>query len=98
MTRTELVARVWKNARNKGVYIDQHRVGQIVDVCLDTIVDTVAQGEDVKILGFGKFESVEKKRTTFVNPITKEKIMQGKYLQPKFTPGKTFKEKVYKEV
>ena len=94
MTKVELVEKARKNARDNGVYIDQHRAEQIIDSFLNTIVEMVESGEHVNISGFGKFESVEKKRTTFVHPITKEEIRRGKYLQPKFIPDKMFKERV----
>jgi integration host factor subunit alpha len=46
-----------------------------VEVVLDTIKNTLADGEDVMISGFGKFSIRDKKARMGRNPVTGEKLV-----------------------
>jgi DNA-binding protein HU-beta len=63
---------------------------------IETIEETVANGEKVQIIGFGGFESRERKAREGHNPRTKEKITIPASTVPVFKAGKEFKEKVAK--
>ncbi len=67
---------------------------QIVDAFFDTIVKTLAKGEDVAITGFGVFRVVKRAARMGVNPKTGEKIQIAASIKPKFRAGKVLKEAV----
>ena len=60
----------------------------------ETVVDTVANGEKVSLVGFGSFDVVERKARTGRNPATGEKIQIKARKVPKFTAGKDFRNSV----
>ena len=65
-----------------------------VDTVIETIIDSVANGDGSAITGFGSFVPVDKAAREGVNPATKEKIKIPAATVPKFKAGKTFKETV----
>jgi len=67
-----------------------------IQAVLDTIVETVAKGEEVAIAGFGTFKSIKKKATTARNIQTGATIKVPAKTVPKFVPGKGFKDAVAK--
>ncbi|MBQ2605175.1 MAG: HU family DNA-binding protein [Acutalibacteraceae bacterium] len=70
---------------------------KLVVSVLDTIVDCVAKGEDVKLVGFGTFEQRVRKERIGVDPRTGESITIPESKVPAFKPGKVFKEVVDKK-
>ncbi|MDD3692422.1 MAG: HU family DNA-binding protein [Oscillospiraceae bacterium] len=67
-----------------------------VTAMLDSIVETVASGDKVQLVGFGTFEVRERQQRTGRNPRTKEEIIIPASKQPVFKAGKSFKESVAK--
>ncbi|MDP3052768.1 MAG: HU family DNA-binding protein [bacterium] len=67
---------------------------EVVDALFDTIVKTLAKGEEVAITGFGAFRVVKRAARMGVNPKTGEKIQIAASIKPKFKAGKVFKEAV----
>ena len=67
---------------------------QAVEAIFDTIVKTLAKGEEVAITGFGIFRVVKRAARMGVNPKTGEKIQIAASIKPKFRAGKVFKEAV----
>ena len=66
----------------------------VLESMLDTITETLADGEDVMLFGFGKFEVREYKERNCFNPATnKVEIVKGSK-QPCFKPGIVLREKV----
>ena len=61
---------------------------------LETLIDTVAQGDSVNLMGFGTFKPVEREAREGRNPATGGTIRIEASRTPKFVPGKTFKERV----
>ena len=59
-----------------------------------TIEDTVADGGKVSLIGFGTFESKERKARTSRNPRTGEAVQVAASTAPAFKAGKEFKDKV----
>jgi DNA-binding protein HU-beta len=60
----------------------------------ETVVDAVAKGEKVSLVGFGSFDMVERKARTGRNPATGAKIQIKARKVPKFTAGKEFRNTV----
>lgn len=62
----------------------------------DRVVDTLADGGKVSIIGFGNWETSQRAARTGRNPQTGEEIQIAAATVPKFKPGKKFKEAVNK--
>ena len=65
-----------------------------LNIVFDTIVDAVAAGDSVNVLGFGAFKPVERDAREGRNPATGETIRIDASRIPKFVPGKGFKDRV----
>lgn len=62
-----------------------------VDTLFDTIMNTLAKGEEVSVSGFGAFVVKRRAARMGVNPRTGEKIQIGATVTPKFRAGKALK-------
>ncbi|MEF8720282.1 MAG: HU family DNA-binding protein [Candidatus Accumulibacter necessarius] len=65
-----------------------------LDAVIETIVETVAQGEPVTLVGFGSFKASERASREGKNPKTGAKILIPQTIVPKFAAGATFKARV----
>lgn len=70
------------------------QVNAVVDAFIETVQQTVADGTDVNLTGFGRFTYVERAARTGRNPQTGETIHIAASRQPSFKPGKGFKDKL----
>ena len=66
----------------------------VVNATLDTIASTLADGEEVRLVGFGTFEVKKREARTGRNPKTKEEIKIPATKVPAFKPGKALKDAV----
>ena len=64
----------------------------LLNALIDSITQTVASGEKVTLIGFGTFDSRERKARTGRNPKTGELIQIPPAVVPVFSAGKEFKE------
>jgi len=62
-----------------------------VDTMFDTIMKTLAKGEEVAISGFGAFLVKKRASRMGVNPRTGQKIQIAATVTPKFRAGKALK-------
>ena len=69
MNKTELVAAV---AEKSG--LTKKDAEKAVSSMLDVIVNAVAEGEKVQVVGFGTFEQRQRNARMGIDPRTKEKI------------------------
>ena len=63
---------------------------------IDSVSETLANGEKISLLGFGTFEVRERAEKTAINPRTKEQITVAAKKVPAFKAGKALKEAVDK--
>ncbi|MPM00575.1 DNA-binding protein HU [bioreactor metagenome] len=91
MNKDQLVRKV---ANTTGETISKSET--IIDATLDTVVDTLAAGESVKIIGFGQFEVKERAARLGRNPKTNEEVHIPPARKPVFKPGKFMKDAVNK--
>ncbi len=63
-----------------------------LDGILETIKETIKDGDKVQLIGFGTFEERINSARTGVNPATKEKIQIKESKSVKFKVGKGFKD------
>jgi DNA-binding protein HU-beta len=68
--------------------------GKALDAVLETIVQAVAKGDGVSLVGFGSFKSAARAAREGKNPKTGEKIKIPATTVPKFSAGATFKASV----
>ena len=66
----------------------------ILSTILETIVDIVASGEKLTLIGFGTFEMRERKAREGRNPQTGEKLIIPAVKIPTFSVGKFFKKRL----
>ncbi|WP_224962826.1 integration host factor subunit alpha [Geomonas subterranea] len=71
---------------------------EIVDAVFDMMKDTLAQGHDLKISGFGSFKLTDKDARRGRNPQTGEEMTIEARRILTFKPGQTLKKRVNGEV
>ncbi len=91
MNKSELINAV---AEKAGITKKEAEVA--VSSLLDVIIENVANGEEIRIVGFGTFERRERKERVGSDPRTGEKIQIAASKVPAFKPGKSFKDAVAK--
>lgn len=91
MNKTELVALV---AEKSG--LTKKDAEAAVAATIDAIVDSIAAGEKVQIVGFGTFEQRQRNARTGCDPRTGKNIEIPASKVPAFKAGKAFKDAVNK--
>lgn len=71
--------------------LSQAAAKRVLDALTETIVKSVAKGEDVSLVGFGAFKSSKRAARTGKNPKTGEALKIAATVVPKFSAGATFK-------
>ncbi|MBD2438873.1 HU family DNA-binding protein [Nostoc sp. FACHB-110] len=89
MNKAELIQAVAAKAN-----VSQKQAETILNATTDTIVETVANGGKVILVGFGSFEARARKEREGRNPKTNEKMIIPATTVPAFSPGKQFKTEV----
>lgn len=89
MNKTELVAAV---AEKTGM--TRAAAAEAVNALLDTVTNTLAEGEDIAMPGFGTFTVRERAARTGRNPQTGAEMQIEASKAPAFKPGKTLKDAV----
>ncbi|MEG3841417.1 HU family DNA-binding protein [Microcoleus sp. herbarium14] len=89
MNKQELIATVSEN-----LGISQKTVTLVLNGITETIGETVANGEEVLLVDFGKFKSTLKKGRNCRNPKTGESIYIEDAIIPVFKAGKRLKQTV----
>ena len=67
---------------------------KMLDALLETVTETLAQGDSVQLIGFGTFKSTERKARSGRNPRTGETVTIPAKRVPSFTAGNALKEAV----
>ncbi len=91
MNKVKLVASVAEKAG-----LSKKDAEKAVAAVLDSIVEAVADGDSVQLIGFGTFAVRARAARTGRNPQTKETITIPASKQPVFKAGKAFKDAVAK--
>ena len=65
--------------------------GKALDAVIETVVQAVAKGDTVSLVGFGSFKAAARAAREGKNPKTGEKIKIAATTVPKFSAGATFK-------
>ncbi len=91
MTKTELVNLIAKKAD-----FSKKDAEKALTAVMSAITETLASGDDVRLVGFGTFEVRDRKAKEGINPKTKQKITIEAKKVPAFKAGKALKEAVAK--
>ena len=91
MNKTELVAAVAAKTE-----LSKKNAEKAVAALLDTVAETMANGEKVQLVGFGTFETREREARTAKNPRTGETVNVAASRIPAFKAGQALKTKVAK--
>ena len=89
MTKAELIKKVATDAG-----LTQKQAAAAVDSGIAAVVDAVAAGEKVSLIGFGTFEKKHRGARVGRNPATGEAMKFAASNTPVFKAGKAFKDKV----
>ena len=89
MNKGELVDAIAEKAN-----VTKKDADSILSATLDLIVESVASGEKVSLVGFGVFEKRDRQAREGRNPKTGETMTIAATTVPAFSAGKSFKEKV----
>jgi len=89
MNKSQLIEKIADQTKMTKVQCEMH-----LDTMIRIIEDSVAKGDDVKIVGFGTFSKVRRKSRQGRNPKTGEALTIPGLNMPKFRPGKEFKFKL----
>lgn len=66
----------------------------MLDAFIETVSETLAQGDSVQLIGFGSFKTSERKARSGRNPRTGETVSIPAKRVPSFTAGNALKEAV----
>jgi DNA-binding protein HU-beta len=91
MNKGELVDKVAEKAA-----VTKKQADAVLSAAIDAIMETVAEGDKVTLVGFGSFERRERKEREGRNPKTGETMVIPATKVPAFSAGKQFKEMVAK--
>lgn len=89
MNKGELVDAIAEKAN-----VSKKEADAILSTTIDIIVEAVADGDKVTLVGFGSFEKRERKEREGRNPKTGESMTIAATTVPAFSAGKAFKETV----
>lgn len=89
MNKSELISRVGRQT-----VLPQRDVQAVLDALTATILQTIAAGEEVKVVGFGTFKTVTRKEREGRNPKTGEAITIPARTVARWIPGKAAKDAV----
>ena len=89
MNKTELI-----NAVAEKAALSKKDAEAAVTAALDAVAAALAEGDEVRLVGFGTFEVKERAARPGVNPRTKEPITIAASKSVVFKPGKALKDAV----
>ncbi len=87
MNKADLVERISEVTRIPKVQIDE-----VITATCKVIAETVASGREVKLVGFGTFDVLQRQERAGRNPQTGLQMTIPAAKVPRFRPGKEFKE------
>ncbi len=89
MNKGDLITRIAEEAG-----LTKAKAGEALDAALKVISETLKDGGEVSIIGFGKFHVQERAARSGHNPATGQPITIPAKRVPKFKPGAVLKETV----
>lgn len=90
MIKSELIAAV--SSQMTG--LAEHKISESVNLILETMKQSLTNGERVEIRGFGSFSVHVRNPRQARNPKTGEKLLTKTKYTPHFKPGKELRERI----
>lgn len=90
MTKSELIELIAR----KQTQFSQKDVELAINQILDSMIDTLSEGDRIEIRGFGSFSLHHRKARLGRNPKTGEKVELNEKRVPHFKPGKALRDRV----
>lgn len=87
MNRSELVSEMASRTK-----LPKKTCEVVLGAFMDTVKDTVSDGESIQLVGFGTFSGNVRKAKTARNPIDGSTVDIPETLVPKFRPSKALKD------
>lgn len=87
MNKNELVSAVAETAN-----LTKKDALASIDALVETITETLSNGDEVNIVGLGKFTTIEKAARVCRNPQTGESVEVDAKISPKFKASKPLKD------
>ncbi|MEX6507759.1 HU family DNA-binding protein [Jiella sp. M17.18] len=91
MNKNDLVSAVSEKAE-----LSKQQAGAAVDAVFDVIQESMAKGDDIRLVGFGTFSVTHRAASKGRNPSTGAEVDIPARNVPKFAPGKGLKDAVNK--
>jgi DNA-binding protein HU-beta len=89
MNKSDLIGKVAESAG-----LSRQDATRAVEAAIDSIVETLKQGEDVRLVGFGTFQVVKRAAGVGRNLRTGEAIKIPESKTPKFRAGQVLKDAI----
>ncbi len=89
MNKTELIT-----SFAKATGFSKKQTSELLDTLLNLIVSTLAQKDEIKIIGFGTFKVSRINAKTVINPHNKKEMKVPACNRVRFVPGKSLKDAV----
>lgn len=89
MNKTDIIDAIAEKAK-----MSKKDAAQALDALIETVTESLSQGDEIRLQGFGTFKVNERAARTGRNPATKETIEIPATKVPVFRAGKEFKEKI----
>lgn len=86
MNKAQFVEKICKETS-----LSKSQVEKVLDGSIEVIKSSISEGNDVKLVGFGIFDSIQKKERKGRNPKTGLSLVIPSCKVPRFRPGKDFK-------
>lgn len=90
MIKSELITAI--SAEMTG--IAEHKISDAINLIIDSMSQSLVQGERVEIRGFGSFSIHVRQPRQAHNPKTGEKVMTKEKRTPHFKPGKALRDRI----
>ena len=91
MNKTDLIETIAEEAD-----LSKAAAGRVLDIVINSITDTLSEGNQVALVGFGTFVVSSRKERSGRNPQTGETITIPAAKVPRFRAGKFLKDQVNK--
>ena len=91
MTKAELISAIAEKTE-----LSKKDSEKALNATVAVITDTLAKGDKIQLVGFGTFETRERKAREGINPQTKKKIKIPATKVPEFKAGRALKDAVAK--
>lgn len=90
MNKSELVKKLSKKSK-----LTQKECGNCLNALMEIVKTTLRNGDDVKLIGFGKFQVKNKNERRAFNPRTQCEMVLPATKTPYFKPSKDLKEAIF---